>query len=384
MVSVANASTAYQEAIRLATGRGPAGLIRVLNPDEVLANVKSANGEFLSSVGQTSKSYAEFTLAANAEVRNKQTAATIGFVADAMLVAKYYGIQGDEAVKMATRMGTMGRGPLKEVNNSFTFMAEQSKRLGTPMDMLMGTMEALAQATDGANLSTAQLTVMTTGYYDAIQKGQDSMVGFKDMRAGDVAKHVSNLMKSINSIDPKRVMALNQTPGGTFRTALENMYNDKLGGIDRAVENAARKMKLGQNFFNTEKGSVFGDYKLAMAMGLQGNERELIAAGEELRLAKKENRLSPEAVKNAQARITDSRFDQAKSVGQNIAQGADVMQVIAGTAQNILKVLVELANNLPRIFGGGGSTAKHLQQDFRGQSYGHVAGGGRTVSYGKG
>ncbi len=72
-----------------------------------------------------------------------------------------------------------------------------------------------------------------------------------------------------------------------------------------------------------------------------------------------------ETLKKRQADLLDQKFDQAKSVGGNLAAGADVFQVMAGTLQNILRVVVEAINKAPKIFGGGTETSQKLRDEFK-------------------
>lgn len=365
--------TQYMAALRRATTRG--GIIQVLPQQEVFSNLKAMTSEFVYDVGLTGREY-ENLLNMSKSDRNERRLMAIGFVADAMLVGKAYGIQGEEAVKMATRMGTLGRGPIKEVLGNFTLLAEESRRLGIPMQLLMGTMEGLSTVSYGLNLTVGQLTQQTLNMFDAMSKASDQGMGFRDMRAEDIQKHVAGFVRSINSIDPRRLMALTQTRGGTFGGALDRVVDKPLETLRAGVASAAKAM--GTSLKDT---SNIGAYKLSAALGLQGNERELVMAGKEVRAMMRNNTFNPESLKEIQGRILDSKFDQSKTVGQNIAQGADVMQVIAGTLSNILKVMVEATNRifqLPFFSSTGGSkTARQLETAQRAQGYGRAAGGGR-------
>jgi hypothetical protein len=272
---------------------------------------------------------------------------------------------------------------MRVVNEQFMVMAETAQALGIPIQMLVGSMEDLTKITWGLNLPVETLTSQTIGLYESMQGlGRAGVFGFVNMRAEQTQQAVQNLIKSLSSIDLRRQMALTQTPGGTWGQALERVIKDPLGALDATISRAAKLMGTGLTRTMSDeefrRKPVEAFVRLAKGLGLSGNERELYAAGAEVFQAWRENRLDATTIKTISAKMVDERFNQAKSVGQNIAQGADVLQVIAGTLMNLLKVVVEAVNNMSSWLGRGSVTARDLAAEFREQRYyGDIAFGGR-------
>ena len=382
----------YMGAIRKAAGVGPGGLISALPQAQVAAALQEASQHFLYSVGQTGESYQQEIAEGHDKIRRTHRLATVGFVADAMFLGQTFGIEGTEAVKMATTMGTLGRanksadGALQGTLRSFALMAEYSIRTNRPMTQLMGTFSQLASVFSSMNFTTAQLTSLTTDFYDVMAKGKGTIVGMKDLRGPEVQARVEDAIKQLSSVDFNRRMALNVHPGEQFESILNRTYNDKFQSIQEAAVNAGVRMGLGDYMKHRtgqkdQKETNFNDLKVALALGLHGQNDELIMAGSEIRKLSLGGALSEESLNKINGDMIERRFNQAKSVGQNIAMGADVMQVIAGTLTNILHILVEWANGLNRsrwFSGISSQTAAATQAGWNAEKYGNSAAGGRV------
>ena len=386
----------WMRAMREANSVGGMG-ISIFPEEDVLKNLVSSTKEYAYDIGLTGQSY-KTSATALEDVRAEMelgipraghvaTTSIQQFVVDAMKVGMTYGIQGDEAVKMATRIGVIGRGSRDEAVYSFAAMAEASQKTHTPMQALMSTFEGLGEATNGLNLSAETLTGQTLELHDAMREAASSSkygVGIAGARGEQQARLVSDFIKNINNIDPKRLMALNQTPGGTFASALSRMVEQPAKTLVDGIKHAAQKMGVDFNYNEKDRpGSDLKAFKIAKALNLSGNERELTIAGKTIMAEMRNGTFDPEKLRSIQARISDDKFDQAKSVGQNLAQGTDIMHVIAGTMKNMLMVLVEFANrvtSLPMFTMGGSRTSYQLEQAQRAQGYGSSSGGGRTVN----
>lgn len=279
----------------------------------------------------------------------------VSFVGDMAKLSGVMGLSQEEAVRLGTRLGVLGKSGFKEAGHSALLLSQESKRLGVPVNSLVSIFEVLATQADHAGSSTGRLTqetlafteaVLDMGKKDAMGKAARGMQNLDPEKAQRVANSLAQFM---THMDGNRLMALTMKPGENLSSSLNRLELGQTGMRVDALQNAMKMIGISKDSMAGPNGS-YQAMTLAKYAGMSGDSQDLMTMGRYLAGAVSSGALSENSIKKQMAQVTDTKFDQAKSVGSNLAAGADIMQVIAGTLMNMLRVVIKIADS--KIFGG--------------------------------
>lgn len=326
---------------------------------ELLAAASKEYAFGLTSVGD-----AYFTsIKATAAARTSQRISTVQNIADMAKLAQVLGLNRTEAVKLGTRLGVLAKTDGPQAVQTLFVLGSEAQRLGQPIGDLVTIFEGLAQVADLTGESAANLTAQTLSIDQAFRNmGNKGLKVLQNVDDAKIARMSKQFAGMITGMDTTRLAALIAKPNQSLNSIIDQVEDMSPGDRANAIKANMRRYGISSG------GKITGEQGLFITRALfgagTGDLRSDAIAGREAAAALSGGALGGDVIKNLkqrQADLLDQKFDQAKSVGGNLAAGADVFQVIAGTLNNLLRVVVE-AINKAKIFGS--ETARDLETKF--------------------
>lgn len=320
----------------------------------------SSRGEFGFSLIEK-RGEATSAMGLSAEQLMSRRRAIVQAAADIMFIGKAYGISGDEAVKAGSALAAVAN-PSNPRGTTYSMfaMADYANRLGLPMNKLMETFSAFSDVTMNSGTSLETATRQTMAFYESIDRAArltPTLSNMSDFRKQQEAKA---LAASIAGIDEKVLMAINMKPGQTFSSSIRGLLGPTGESSIAGRQNAILELMKQQNLIPSGPGDKDREAKafaLASMLGVQGKPTDLVRMGTEIGTFAQTKGMTNETLasrmQDLQARNIDDAINSSKSVGQKVAMGTDIMDVIAGLLENILNTL---RNGITvHMFGGGRS-----------------------------
>lgn len=337
----------------------------MMSEEKAYALLDQARKNYVFGLNEIGKQYSDVTKM-SVESRNQTRMSTVGFVMDMAKLSAVFGISQEEAVSLGTKIGVMTKSGMASAERGFFMLGTEAMRLGIPMANLVDTMGQLALQSDYMGQSTERSISETLGFTEAIkQLGAESAMGFKRMDPEKLDRITKQMVNFVTSMSQTRVMGLNMKPGGSFEQAISSVEMGGLKVKTDALRNAMRLSGIGQNGNITSTQAL----QFGLTAGFKGDSGDVARQGRQLASIMRTGKLNPDQI---QKRMTDSaaadidaRINSSKTVGQQLATGADPLQVIAGILTNILKVIVDFGAN--SMFAGKSPTAKELQRSMSGR-----------------
>jgi hypothetical protein len=267
---------------------------------------------------------------------------TVSFAADMAFVGQRFGMTDEESVKLATRMGVLSRSGFEPTRVAFVKLSSDSIHLGIGMDSLVGTFGILAEASTyaghQAEYNVAQLEQLADTLMSLSKNG---VPGFQNMTSQAVDAMIRKSAEFLSKVDDMKIAAITTRPGEGFGQMLERVAH--MGASDRAGSVKQLATKTGMSLDINDTKSAFA---IAKMMGFSGNLQDTLRMGRFLQEGATKGHLSEDMIKKRMASDIDDRLSKSKSVGEAVAAGADINQLIASTLQSILRILVSWSSSL--------------------------------------
>ena len=297
----------------------------------------------------TGKAYQDVTATMGAfDARNELRMGLGEFVVEAAAVGKSIGMTLEDGVKMASRLAVASKGGAKDATLAFAALAQHSERLGIPMGELVDITTVLAERNAYLGGTAREAAAQTLGMVGVIREMTAANVkGTANMDPEKTKKWATALATALTNMDQYRMAAVTQRPGESIFDTLARNEGGQVTGKLEAIKGVAAAMGL--NLHSPLSGGSEYERSLALAKGSgmdMGNPEDTVNMGRLLTGFVKSGQFNEESLKEAQARMTQDRLDSSKSVGQQQAGGANVMNIIANTLSDILTVIVEGVNTL--------------------------------------
>lgn len=358
------AGTRFSAAVREAgamAGKGAAALASAIPDDRIIALAAIAQKDYAFGLAGVGREY-ENTLQMSREQRNETRLQTVNFVGDLAKMSNVLGVTEEEAVRLGTRLGVLSKGNFRDAERATFVLGMEAKRLGVPLENLVSIFTLLATQADFAGSSTSRLTAETLAFTDSVREmARNGVRGLQNLDPEKINRIASSMADFMTKMENNRLIALTMKPGENLESSLNRLEGGTMAMRRDAIQSAMKLMGVNNPGAAGQNMSSFQALAVAKAAGVGGDIVDQIRMGRFLAGGAAGKSLSEDSIKRRMAEMTDAKFDQAKSVGANLSAGADIMQIIAGTLQNILRLMVEMAN---KITLGGSKTARELNAQF--------------------
>ena len=326
--------------VRISEALGAGGLSKTLT-NELSQGIASARGEYGFALSETGGDFLRNISIQSNEARADMRMAAIDVAADVMLIGKAYGVASSDSIKYASAMASMANPSSNNgVTHSFMAITESANAIGLPVGKLIATMSEMGDVAAISGMSLEETTAQTRGFYRVVQDAAKSGdIMFKNMSAERMQSLAQGMAKGIAGISEGTLMALNMTPGESFEQSLNALKGGN--GMPGLGSMSGREASIKKFIATYAAGSgAMNDFIVGHTLlGIQ-SESQAMAMGKLLKdTSAKGGSITEEYMKSLQSNSINNTINTAKNVGENIAMGADPMELIAGFLEKILRLI---------------------------------------------
>jgi hypothetical protein len=289
---------------------------------------------------------------------------SVMFAKNIAAVGLTFGVAGDEAVKMGTRLGVASRTDLRGASRLFMILGEEAQALNVNMEHLATPMLLMAELAGRAGAG-ADSAAMAMDAMVGAAEGLSSVGGplsrvFGAITNAEKTNMVGKFADQFAKISDIQWMAFSMKPGEGAQHAFERVEN--AGPVERMGYISELKKRINFNQMVATKGEGLDFARQALGSILSGGSmspfsHEALMAGTMADLMGTKGHPAESREKVLGSAI-EANFNQRASLGEYIAGGGDVMQWIANDIGKILMLLNKWdSSKLASIFVGGGAGA---------------------------
>ena len=270
---------------------------------------------------------------------------SVMFAKNVAAVGSTFGVSGEEAVKLGTRLGVLSRSDLRGTGRLFTFLGEEAALLSVNMEHLAQPMAQIASmagaAGAGAESRGGPAMDMVVGAANNLSKVGGPLANvFRTMNAADKTNMVGKFADQFSKISDIQWMAYSMKPGENAQHAFERVEN--AGPAGRIDYINSLKKKIGFDRMVKNQGLDFA--REAMGSIVSGGafspfSKEALQSGTMFDLVSQGKRKNSQTTEQILGSALQAKMDQRASLGEFIAGGGDVMQWIANDIAKILALL---------------------------------------------
>ena len=325
-------------------------LLSPFGAGDVLESVSSMQSEYISGLVASGDAYRKLAVDSSAARNEIRQIGVIPFTADIMKVSGALGLADNEAVQLATQMGVLTKSGTEPTRKSFLYLAQESKRLGLPINDLVSSFSTLASVGSYLGTTVDRVSAQTIALTDTLFFLQKEGVrGFQNMDPEKMKRFTQEMSTFLGGMDEYRLMAITQTPAGTFGQALSRVEGMSVSNRASAIESLMKRMGLSGAATEADPTKAF---KLAKMLGFSGSVTDTIKLGRQMAALSETGNLTEDAIQARIASVHQAKFDEAKSAGAYLAGGGSILNYMANRLDEILRVL---QTGLGRaMFGTGG------------------------------